>query len=381
MSDKLNALSIEHRRTLDHEKTLEHSLSVSKNNCYDLEKLISGFQNEITLLREKLSVQISLSKEHIKKYENCQKDVQELEAQKLKLNQTVHILNEKISLTKEKLISTENSLQNHEQKDHSLLDELKSAGNEILKANEIIKKLQQDLKQLKIKLKLKSQILAQQESLLSERQNTIDTNIRDQEQLKLDLQRTLSENEKLKSEMTNLNLKLEENVKVLNDNQHGNCLLIVIEWLHKQLNDEAVKKPATYTPYVYDERSRPASGFKPTSVYKMEESRPSSSKYNFNDDLIANQTARPSSTNIDFSKYSVPVTNVQEQKSPQRNAEPEYSPFSRSFTKLPSNVNRSERDFKNRREIAGVTRASPNLFDSANYQREKGKGDPKSTYF
>lgn len=151
--------------------------------------------------------------------------------------------------------------------------------------------------------------------------------------------------------------------------------LIVIEWLHKQLNNEAVKKSATYTPYVYEERSRPASGFKPTNVYKMDETRPSSSKHNFNDDLISNQMARPSSPkniNIDFSKYSVPVT---DEKSPQRKFEPALSPFSRSFTKLPSNVNRSEK--------AGMTRASPNLFDSSSYQREKERlvNNPKSTYF
>ncbi|KAI8804521.1 hypothetical protein BJ742DRAFT_823905 [Cladochytrium replicatum] len=120
---------------------------------------------------------------------------------------------------------------------HRLDDSLKSATEEINKGNDIIRRLQSELKSAKSKIKLKNIVTLQQEKLLDERGTLVESAQKEFASLKEELvkkQEILEENQKKLDDRT---AKLEESKKIIEDNNH------VIEWLHKQLNEDAVNRP------------------------------------------------------------------------------------------------------------------------------------------
>ncbi|KAJ3333697.1 Spindle assembly abnormal protein 6 [Blyttiomyces sp. JEL0837] len=117
------------------------------------------------------------------------------------------------------------------------LDEgLKKATDEISKGNDIIRRLQADLKAAKSKIKLKNVVTLQQEKLLDERANLMDLQQKDLSALQESYAKKEAEVEELRVKCEELASKLEDSKKIISDNTH------VIEWLHKQLNEEALNR-------------------------------------------------------------------------------------------------------------------------------------------
>lgn len=111
----------------------------------------------------------------------------------------------------------------------------------ITQGNEIIRRLQSDLKAAKSKLKLKNVVTVQQEKLLDERSATQDSHFKEIATLKESLAKINSECDSQRQKNEELKKKLDESKAIIEDNNHGNSILtLVIEWLHKQLNDEAM---------------------------------------------------------------------------------------------------------------------------------------------
>jgi hypothetical protein len=104
--------------------------------------------------------------------------------------------------------------------------------------------LQADLKTAKSKLKLKNVVTVQQEKLLDERAATLDTHVKEFSALKDSLAKANDENEAQRRNCDDLKKKLDECKAIIEDNNHGSLqLTLVIEWLHKQLNDDALGRP------------------------------------------------------------------------------------------------------------------------------------------
>ena len=117
--------------------------------------------------------------------------------------------------------------------------QLRSQLGDNAKANEIINKLQTEAKNVKAKLKLKSLLASQHEKLLDETKSTLETALK---QLN-DIQQDASSKEalivSLKADVERLQVQTEKDRKVIEENNS------VIEWLHRQLNDDsgAVRRP------------------------------------------------------------------------------------------------------------------------------------------
>ncbi|XP_043371013.1 spindle assembly abnormal protein 6 homolog isoform X2 [Dermochelys coriacea] len=110
---------------------------------------------------------------------------------------------------------------------------VKSISEELLKANEIIKKLQGEMKKLMEKMKLKNAVILQQEKILGEKEQTLQ-----KERLELNnVKRVLQQKEevlKLQEQLDITVQKLEESKQLLKTNEN------VISWLNKQLSENKI---------------------------------------------------------------------------------------------------------------------------------------------
>ena len=91
-----------------------------------------------------------------------------------------------------------------------------------MKSNEIIKKFQTEIKSLKAKQKLKNQLTLQQEHLLEEKIEEIESIKKELGSVKLEVQTKVSELTVLQQSNQTLEEKVEGNEKCIDDNNHGN---------------------------------------------------------------------------------------------------------------------------------------------------------------
>ena len=105
--------------------------------------------------------------------------------------------------------------------------------------------MQSDVKTAKSKIKLKNVVTVQQEKLLDERAASQEIHVGEINGLKESLQISYAENERVRMQLDEFRKKVDESKAIIEDNNHGTYvfLFIVIEWLHKQLNDDALNRP------------------------------------------------------------------------------------------------------------------------------------------
>ncbi|KAL3894666.1 MAG: hypothetical protein SGCHY_005146 [Lobulomycetales sp.] len=115
-----------------------------------------------------------------------------------------------------------------------LEEKVRVGEDEVKKANSIISKLQSEVKATKSKLKLKNEVTIQQEKLLEEKSHSME--MMEKEMAKL-TESLVAKQEALAQETSRadaLEKKVEESKDLIRDNNH------VIEWLHRQLNENAL---------------------------------------------------------------------------------------------------------------------------------------------
>ncbi|XP_044876110.1 spindle assembly abnormal protein 6 homolog isoform X3 [Mauremys mutica] len=111
---------------------------------------------------------------------------------------------------------------------------VKSISEELLKANEIIKKLQGEMKKLMEKMKLKNAVTLQQEKILGEKEQILQKERLELNNVKQALQQKEEEVLKLQEQLDITVQKLEESKQLLKTNEN------VISWLNKQLNENKI---------------------------------------------------------------------------------------------------------------------------------------------
>ncbi|KAJ3159150.1 Spindle assembly abnormal protein 6 [Geranomyces michiganensis] len=152
-------------------------------------------------------------------------------------------LEELLEVANERKAAVEQALEDTKGKNTRLDEALKRATEEINKGNDIIRRLQSDLKSSKQKLKLKNVVTLQQEKLLDEKIAGMQAQQKEVAELRESLAAARKDAEAGAARIEQLMGEVRERQSVIDDNNH------VIEWLHKQMNEDALIRPLpTYTP-------------------------------------------------------------------------------------------------------------------------------------
>ncbi|XP_024541699.1 spindle assembly abnormal protein 6 homolog [Selaginella moellendorffii] len=139
---------------------------------------------------------------------------------------------------------------------HERLEEKASAS--IAEANrhsQAVERLQGELRASKAKVKLKAQVTSQQETLLQERQVTIEKNTADSNFMRQEIASLKSDNDCLRKKVDESKEKLEEMQEMAKSNQQ------MIQWLNQQLTDSQLAKLGHHSRYCYKSGDSATRGF------------------------------------------------------------------------------------------------------------------------
>ncbi|KFR13458.1 Spindle assembly abnormal protein 6, partial [Opisthocomus hoazin] len=209
----------------------------------ELKAKLSGIEDECQRAKQEV---LSLRRENATLDAEChekEKVINQLQTRVAVLEQEIKDKDQLIIRTKEVLDATQEQkviLEEITEKKQIHVEKLettiKSLSAELLKANDIIKKLQGDLKTLMSKLKLKNTVTIQQEKLLAEKEERLQKEQRELQEMGQSLRMKEQEVCKLQEQLETTVQKLEESKQLLKTNEN------VITWLNKQLNEVQMAK-------------------------------------------------------------------------------------------------------------------------------------------
>ncbi|NXR46376.1 SAS6 protein, partial [Hippolais icterina] len=205
---KLSGLEDECQRAKQEVLSLRRENTTLDAECHEKEKLINQLQTRVAVLEQEI------------------KDKDQL------VTRTKEVLD----ATQEQKVILEESTEEKQRHIEKLETTIKSLSAELLKANEIIKKLQGDLKTLMNKLKLKNTVTIQQEKLLAEKEEKLQKEQRESQEMGQSLRLKEQEVCKLQEQLESMIQKLEESKQLLKTNEN------VITWLHRQLSEVQMAK-------------------------------------------------------------------------------------------------------------------------------------------
>ncbi|XP_024607061.1 spindle assembly abnormal protein 6 homolog isoform X2 [Neophocaena asiaeorientalis asiaeorientalis] len=236
LKTKLSGVEEELQRAKQEVLSLRRENSTLDAECHEKEKHINHLQTKVAVLEQEIKDKDQLVLRTKEAFDTIQE-------QKVALEEN----GEKKQVQLGKLEAT-----------------IKSLSAELLKANEIIKKLQGDLKTLMGKLKLKNTVTIQQEKLLAEKEEKLQKEQKELQDVVQSLRIKEQEVCKLQEQLEATVQKLEESKQLLKNNEK------LITWLNKELNEnQLVRKqdalgPST-TPPVHSSSNTIRSGISPNS--------------------------------------------------------------------------------------------------------------------
>ncbi|XP_032923412.1 spindle assembly abnormal protein 6 homolog isoform X2 [Catharus ustulatus] len=205
---KLSGLEDECQRAKQEVLSLRRENTTLDAECHEKEKLINQLQTRVAVLEQEI------------------KDKDQL------VTRTKEVLD----ATQEQKVILEESTEEKQRHIEKLETTIKSLSAELLKANEIIKKLQGDLKTLMSKLKLKNTVTIQQEKLLAEKEEKLQKEQKESQEMGQSLRIKEQEVCKLQEQLESTIQKLEESKQLLKTNEN------VITWLNRQLSEVQMAK-------------------------------------------------------------------------------------------------------------------------------------------
>ncbi|KAM9242437.1 spindle assembly abnormal protein 6 homolog [Dugong dugon] len=230
---KLSGVEEELQRAKQEVLSLRRENSTLDAECHEKEKHINQLQTKVAVLEQEIKDKDQLVLRTKEAFDTIQE-------QKVALEEN----GEKSQVQLEKLEAT-----------------IKSLSAELLKANEIIKKLQGDLKTLMGKLKLKNTVTIQQEKLLAEKEEKLQKEQKELQDVGQSLRIKEQEVCRLQEQLEATVHKLEESKQLLKNNEK------LITWLNKELNEnQLVRKDAlglSTTPPAHSSSNTIRSGISP----------------------------------------------------------------------------------------------------------------------
>ncbi|KAJ3369930.1 Spindle assembly abnormal protein 6 [Kappamyces sp. JEL0680] len=258
--DDRNALLLSHAQDLANEKekwikaldeTRKHSEIDGRSVRDQYEKQLRSLQEQMTSLQithgestktmTSLETSLSLTQSKLNAVtltnSTLSQEKERFLATKDHLEQSISSLSQKLDSLTLKLRESETRERDAVESKLKLQDKVDSLEGQL--ANEIIRKLQSDSKGYKSKLKLKNVVTLQQEKLIEEKTAAMDSLGKELAAAKEAAAKHAEENDEHLRKISTLLTSLEESKKVIEDNNH------VIDWLHKQLNEDALHRPVS----------------------------------------------------------------------------------------------------------------------------------------
>ncbi|XP_017403102.1 spindle assembly abnormal protein 6 homolog isoform X2 [Cebus imitator] len=346
---KLSGVEEELQRTKQEVLSLRRENSTLDAECHEKEKHINQLQTKVAVLEQEI------------------KDKDQLVLRTKEAFDTIQ---------EQKVVLEENGEKNQVQLG-KLEATIKSLSAELLKANEIIKKLQGDLKTLMGKLKLKNTVTIQQEKLLAEKEEKLQKEQKELQDVGQSLRIKEQEVCKLQEQLEATVKKLEESKQLLKNNEK------LITWLNKELNEnQLVRKqdvlgPST-TPLAHSSSNAIRSGISPN--LNMVDGRltyptcgigyPVSSAYAFQKtfphSISAKNTSHPGSGtkvqfNLQFTKPNASLGDVQSEA---------VISMPCSTDKENENLGLESKYLKKREDSIPLRGLSQNLFNNSDHQKD-----------
>ncbi|KAI9199709.1 uncharacterized protein BJ171DRAFT_517588 [Polychytrium aggregatum] len=234
---KYNTLTATHSHLLSHNKTLEQNLGNLTRESDAANRRLNETQIELEKTRQICESQDLRNQELEQQCEMLRSQLSNSERRERERDEAARRLESLLESSKGQLEKRDAALDIYKVQNDRLQENFGKATEEINKGNEIIRRLQGDLKTAKNKIKLKNAVTVQQEQLLDERLASLEKLQREHTELKGRCEQQTRSLAELQKKLEEREAKIEQDRQTIEDNNH------VIEWLHKQLNEEALGRP------------------------------------------------------------------------------------------------------------------------------------------
>lgn len=218
----------------------------------DVQSRLNTAESELKVTKEELKGLRKVNKDLDKGWHEREKStaasgmrVEWLEQQLKDKDEMMKVIKGRLESAESHKASMESALEDARAAAARAEDRVSASAGEIRKGNQIIERLQAELRSAKAKAKLKAAVIAQQETLLSERQSALEKSAREQTELTREANAARSEVRALTARVEDQRKKLEESQALLVSNQQ------MIQWLNGQVNEAQLGRLGTSSRYSF----------------------------------------------------------------------------------------------------------------------------------
>jgi len=264
LTSRNNELDARARELMELKYNLDSKLSDASSRAQSAEAALEQARAELKSLR---AANKDLDKGLNEKDKSSQSNgmrVEWLEAQLVDKEELMKSLKARVVAAETAKASDEKALEESRSSAVRAEDRVSASAGEIRKGNQIIERLQAELRSAKAKAKLKAAVIAQQETLLSERQGALDVAVRQRAEAARTTDAANGEIRSLTNRADDQRRKLEESQALLASNQQ------MITWLNGQVNEAQLGRLGTSSRYSF----RPSADLPKPSVLVSPGGRP-----------------------------------------------------------------------------------------------------------
>ncbi|XP_025109609.1 spindle assembly abnormal protein 6 homolog [Pomacea canaliculata] len=232
LESRLSELEKGNKDLTDNKYKCESQIRELKAKLTVTEEEAAHAKQEVTTLRKQNTAMDFKSHDQEKLMNQLQTRIAVLEQEVKDKEQLLLRSNELLQTQQDSRRKCEEDLEKRGKEVNKLEGKVRAMTEELKKGNEIIKKLQAEIKNYHTKVKLRTQIATEQERLLGEKDQELETLRQDLAITKEALKQKSDENKSLNDNLENTTQKLQECQKLLKTNEN------VIQWLNKQINEQ-----------------------------------------------------------------------------------------------------------------------------------------------
>ena len=245
LTSRNNELDARARELMEQKYALDSKYSDASSRATSAEAALETARAGLKTLREANKDLDKGLNEREKSSQSSGMRVEWLEAQLADKEELMKSLRSRVEAAESYKQSQESALEDARAAAVRAEDRVSASAGEIRKGNQIIERLQAELRSAKAKAKLKAAVIAQQETLLSERQSALDAAIRERAEATRETDACRSEIRALTARVEDQRRKLEESQALLASNQQ------MITWLNGQVNEAQLGRLGTSSRYSF----------------------------------------------------------------------------------------------------------------------------------